>query len=48
MLNGMKYSESNMQKDEIPIGQCKDLRGQRFGDVIVLYRIKNEYSTGTK
>lgn len=29
-----------MHEDEIPVGRAKDLRGQRFGKLTVLYRVK--------
>ena len=30
-----------MYEDEIPVGRAKDLRGQRFGKLTVLYRVHN-------
>ena len=30
-----------MFEDEIPVGKAKDLRGQKFGRLTVLYRVKN-------
>ena len=30
-----------MYEDEIPVGRAKDLRGQKFGRLTVLYRVKN-------
>lgn len=30
-----------MNKDQIPVGQAKDLTGQQFGNLIALYRISN-------
>lgn len=34
-----KINQNNMQEDELPIGMCKDLRGQKFGRLTVLYRV---------
>ena len=31
-----------MYEDEIPIGKAKDLRGQKFSHLTVLYRVKNK------
>ena len=38
-----------MQSDEIPVGKAKDLRGQKFGKLTPLYRIKtNDTSRAAK
>ena len=31
-----------MHEDEIPVGRAKDLRGQKFGMLTVLYRVQNQ------
>lgn len=36
----MEHWGFKMEKDEIPVGRAKDLRGQNFGKLTVLYRVK--------
>lgn len=31
-----------MEIDEIPLGKAKDLRGEKFGKLTPLYRVKNK------
>lgn len=35
------FVQNQMQPDEIPVGRAEDLRGQKFGRLIPLYRVKN-------
>ena len=37
-----------MYEDEIPVGKAKDLRGQKIGNLTVLYRVKSDCATGTR
>jgi hypothetical protein len=37
--------EELLHEDEIPVGRAKDLRGQVFGRLTVLYRVKNHGAT---
>ena len=44
-LYGVQYERCNnitLLSDEAPLGRAKNLKGQRFGKLTVLYRVKNE------
>lgn len=40
------YTEDNLPK-EIPLGNCYDLKGRRFGKVVALYRVINPRKSGS-
>lgn len=40
------YAEDNLPK-EIPLGNCYDLKGRRFGKVVALYRVINPRKSGS-